>query len=58
MRVKAAVSGPHAAYFSSSGGQRKFAKLTVNTAQRLQFIIRNVRIGKFVKICYQIFGRV
>jgi hypothetical protein len=58
MHVKVAVSEPHAACFISSGGQRKFAKQTVNTAQRLQFMNRNVQIGTFVKICYQIIGRV
>jgi len=40
---------PHGAYFTASGDPRRFAKQTVNTTERLQFINRNILFDKFIK---------
>jgi hypothetical protein len=37
-------------------GSRNFAKQTVNTTQRLEFVSGNIRLGKFVKSVVRLLG--
>lgn len=49
MHINLKVCRPHVARLNSSGCLRIFSKQTVNTAQRLQYINRNILLNKNVK---------